>query len=493
MNLSHLHFNKQFIISQNNIKSPFFSHWSNKALKNKLTLKTHPELLVTQTNSEANQLTLLGSIINPEKPTDSNQLILNSMLSKTNSFDELESFFYSLGGRWVLIAQIGQQCRIYHDAAGLKPVFYTQTIDKTNIIASQPALLEKLGVTKKNKANIDTFNQYPNSQSWPLGVIPFDNVKQLLPNHFLDLNNLHAIRFWPRESIKPENINSVASAITSLLQGSISALCHRNKCSMSLTGGYDSRMLFSTSIKSCSNIDFFTVKSSFTPKYDIDIPNKIAQKSNINHQFSPLTKGSESDQAIINILSNNVGNMYYDRSMKNIVVYAKMIGSNTHLPGSVSEIGRCYYFPYGKRFSALNGNSLARYCGFKANPDAIKSFNKWLSTTPNHLGYEVLDLAYWEHRLGVWGACGLTFREGLIEQIPPMNNRKFMALCLSVPIKDRIAPHNLIRKIIKTNKPDLLNFTFNNEQEKSMLNKYPLLKRVNMILKYRFNRIFNFS
>lgn len=492
MSLSHLSFSKQFFISQKKIKPPDFNHWINTELKNKLFLSSHPELLVTETQNDIVQLILLGTIIDPENTKDSNQSIMNSMLKNTCDFSSIEEFFYSLGGRWVLIVIMKKECRIYHDAAGLKPVFYTQIDQHTCIAASQPALLERLGFTKKNQKSINTFHQFPNSQSWPLGVIPFDNVTQLLPNHFLNFNKQVTTRFWPTEKLKQTDADNdvVINNINQLLRGTIEALTYRNRCIMSLTGGYDSRMLFSTTIGANDNIDFFTIKSSFTPGFDLDIPQKIAHKFKIKHNFNQLHQNSDTEEEIISILSNNVGDMYLDRSMKNIVVYAKMINNRTHLPGSIAEIARCYYYPYGKRYSPLSGKSLARYCGFTSNPDAIESFSQWLSLIPTSMPYHVLDLAYWEHRLGVWGACGLSFREGLIEQIPPMNNRKFMELCLSVPTKDRIVPHNLFRNIMEVNGPDLLKYLFNDTKENSFLNKSPLLKRSKNAFMNKLQRIF---
>jgi len=482
MILSQLHFSKQFYITSAQLSLNSIQSWPSIKLAETQTLHYHPELLVEQGKQLSTQFTLLGTIIDPDNPERSTQDILAAMLSKTSSFDDIEKYLFGLGGRWVLIVHKDSFCRIYHDAAGLKPVFYQRIDSHQYIIASQPALIEQLGFTKKDTNLVSHFHNYPNSQSWPLGVIPYDNVQQLLPNHYLNLNEMSSIRYWPTHTSKLicKSIDAVAEEISDLLKGSIKALTLRNKCKMSITGGYDSRMLYSTANDCLDKISFFTVKSKFTPNYDIEIPKTIVKKFKLKHKFSQLIRKNQNDSDIVTTLSNNVGNMYYDQSMVNISVFAELLEDCTHLPGSVSEIGRCFYFPYGKRYSKLNGRSLARYCGFKGNPEAIKAFDSWLTTLPASMPYDALDLAYWEHRLGVWGACGLTYREGLIEQIPPMNNRKFMELCLSVPVEDRIAPHNLIRKIIEQNEPELLKVPFNDETESrsTILDNYSLLKRV---------------
>jgi hypothetical protein len=489
MQLSHLQFAKQFFLADQPIKNVTFSHWHHATLFNQLNLYVHPELLYTTEQSNKGELTLLGTIIDPKNPCYDNKAIVTELLASISCFTEFEKRLNRLGGRWLLIANTHDDSRIYHDAAGLKPVFYMETTEGLKIMASQPALLAALNFTVIDQVLVNRFKAFPNSQSWPLAVIPYKNVKQLLPNHYLKIENLTPYRFWPKSKRKFTNLEQVAREINKLLQGSVKALTNRNACIMSLTGGYDSRMLFSTTVNNKDNISFFTITSSFTPKFDIDIPTKIAKQYALDHSFSPQQELSTTDQKIIGILSENVGQMYLDRSMKNINFYAKMIAQRTHLPGSVSEIGRCYYFPYGKRLSKLTGESLARYCGFKGNPDAIHAYQHWFTSLPLDMPYDPLDLLYWEHRLGVWGSSGLTYREALIEQIPPMNNREFMALCLSVPIKDRLAPHKLIQQVIALNQHDLLNLPFNNENEHALFYQFPFIRRLKNYITMKINLV----
>ena len=480
MDLSQLYFSKQFFITSLFPAPSTFSHWRNTELKDKKHLFTHPQLLLTIKNNNHSQLVLLGTIIDPSQPSHSNEDILQRLLTLSHSFLDIEKALYSLGGRWVLIITSADRSRIYHDAAGLKPVFYCHDKNNLAVIASQPALIEKLGYTKRNEKLIEQFEKYRNSKSWPLGLIPYDNVKQLIPNHYLNVLEMNSVRYWPNEEIIVETTRQAAKKISAILSGTIAALSQRNPCILSLTGGYDSRMLLSCAKNINSKLDYFTIKSDFTPNYDIDIPKQLAKKHQLQHHFATRDLAPKDNKKIVEILSKNVGGMYYDRSMANITAFAKIIQSKTHLPGSVSEIGRCYYYPYGNRLSRLSGKSIARYAGFKNNPHAITPFQNWLSSVPKRSTYHILDLLYWEHRLGVWASCGLTYREGLIEQIPPMNNREFMDLCLAVPTKDRLPPHQLSQAVIAFNDTSLLKIRFNNDNSnaKSLYYRFPLLRRL---------------
>lgn len=512
MNVSPFQFNKQFFIcsthsyacpnqSSHSVPS-LFNNWHKTPLINNAILHCHPELNITKVSGGEIRLICLGSIINPYRPEQNNEEVLTDVVSEISGaftaglkgagtddskavFNTFESALYHLSGRFVLIIITKQGIRIYHDAAGLKPVFYSEIHKHTPAVASQPALLEYLGVTHKNKALFKEFEQYQNSSSWPINVVPYDNVKQLQPNHYLELSTLNANRFWPKTNIannKKNDLTDISSKMNEILQGTVKALTLRNQCTLSLTGGYDSRMLFSSALALIDNINFFTTVSDYTPEYEIESAKKIAQIYNLNHQFTKRDEENVAEQNIISILNDNVGGMYYDRSRQNIFAFAQAVGSGVHLPGSVSEIARCNYYPYGTKMRKPTGQLLAKYTGFKNNPIAAKGFDSWLQRLPKALPFDILDMVYWEHRLGVWGSCGLTYREGVIDQIPPMNNRAFMALSLSADIKDRLPPHNLIRQIIKSNAPDLLNILFNGKASHKVYDTYPRVKYIREVL-----------
>ncbi len=89
-----------------------------------------------------------------------------------------------------------------------------------------------------------------------------------------------------------------------------------------------------------------------------------------------------------------------------------------------------------------------------------------------------MDLLYWEHRLSVWGSIGATYKEAVIEQIPPMNSREFMEHSLLINKKHRLPPYNLTQKIISINEPSLLQWKFNDDKKTSLLYFFPRLRYI---------------
>ena len=386
-------FAKQYVVSHTTFTHPLIEQWDTLVIDENLKLLFDAKLTVSTAKNAANRIICLGDILNPYQPEHSNQEVVEYLVNNTSDYDTFEKLIYTLSGRWVVIIKISDEIRLYHDAAGLKPAFYSK--DKT------------------------------------------DNI-------VLDFQ----------------------------------ALTIRKSCTMSITGGYDSRTLLSCALNSVDNINFFTVVSDYSPSYDVDVPRLISSKYQLRHQFIYKATVNKSEQANIATLSSNVGGMYYDRSMKNIYAFASAIGENTHLPGSISEIARCYYYPYGPHLLNFTAKKLAKLSGFKNNPYAIKGLSIWLNNLPKNLPYYILDLLYWEQRLGVWASCGLTFREGVIDQIPPMNNREYMELSLSMPMQRRLPPHKLTRDIISLQDPSLVDIHFNGESGSTFFDKHLSIKQL---------------
>ncbi len=322
MNVSPFLFSKQFYLTNKPNPPEKLTHWLREEVSNDLTLYTHPKLNKNVLKHNDTTIIGLGDLINPYRPNDSNIAILKDILSNTQSFKKFEENVYKLGGRWILILLTSFGRRIYHDACGLKTVFFLNQNKNIIAVGSQPALLESLGDCKKQISVVKDFERYKNSGSWPIGILPYSNVQQLIANHYLSLDSITTHRYWPIKKRKLLSIETVAKKLSIILRGTIDALTKRNTCTMSITGGYDSRMLFSCATKYLDRINFFTTVSDFTPEYDKTIPIKISKKFNLPHQFT--TKRAQ-DTENLDVLSGNVGNLFYDRSMGNIFAFKSAI------------------------------------------------------------------------------------------------------------------------------------------------------------------------
>ena len=455
--LDQLRFGKQFFITRSTISQSEFRVWKSVGLDNQYCLYYHPELNIASVTTQSVKIIGLGHFLDPTRTQASDSEILSDLGQAAVGFAELENALARLGGRWALIATLGRATRIYHDAGGLKPVFYCGKAEQGMSVASQPALLAAIGITEPDYELRQQYEACAPQVSWPIYAIPYQGVTQLLPNHTLDVQTGKSIRYWPKEPIQSHPVDVLANSMANMLSSIIKAATYRRRCVMSLTGGYDTRLLLACAYNCLDEIDFFTIKSPYTPYYDLEIPRKIAKKKNLQYVIIE----EETDDAYVDILGGNVGDMYHDPSISKAKSFAVYVGDRFHLTGMTSELNRCYYYKNGMHPAALTADVLSRRARFDDNPIARRGIAKWLDEAPSHFNINLLDLFYWEHRLGVWGSCGLTFREAIIDQIPPMNCREFIQLGLSSEVGDRRKPYELIRSIIRQTDPQLLNYLFN--------------------------------
>jgi hypothetical protein len=83
------------------------------------------------------------------------------------------------------------------------------------------------------------------------------------------------------------------------------------------------------------------------------------------------------------------------------------------LSGHASEIGRCFYYNKAEHPKEVTPQLLASYVGMSGDKDvarlAASEFEPWLldaKKVESRCGVRVLDLFYWEQRVGSWAANG---------------------------------------------------------------------------------------
>jgi hypothetical protein len=250
-----------------------------------------------------------------------------------------------------------------------------------------------------------------------------------------------------------------------ILRGVMTAAMHRRACVLSLTAGYDSRLLLAAARHALDELTFFTILRHDSPPHDQIVPKRIARHLGLQHSMISFTAAdrwaAKHCDGFADVLAANVGWMNIDPSRRAIAAYVQAVDNRLHLAGNVSEVHRAYYDPEGCAPAALNARWLAERTGYSGNTMAEPGFQAWLDDLPNVAGLAPLDLLYWEHRLGVGEAVSCSFREAVAHRINPMNCRAYLALGLETPAVERRPPYPLIRRMIADMWPELLCFPFN--------------------------------
>jgi len=387
-----------------------------------------------------------------------------------------------LGGWWVVITNLNGTLTIHNDAAGLLPIYY---YDSDYLIAgSTPKGLAELAGIDKNPALVDKLNDEKyfskgdltsdtwlgrnslRDTSWPLRLTPYKGVKHLTPNKFVEADG-SIKRIWPRKEILNKDITYVSKTVTDRICKTIeNASKLYGNLKFPLSSGLDSRVIFSCALK--SSVDF-ECYSWIIEEFDHDgmyrdaaTAKDICSKYGIEHK-------------VLNMSSKST--FYYKEITKDIDFY---VSSNT-LPyehsalkefvpsggvvfnGSVSEVGRPLYAFGNLPYSLVTPDLLANINGHKPMSFVRNEFKSWFVDAKDvnkKYNVDLMDLLYWEERMGSWQSSYQQQLRSACPVISPFNCRLLLEELLSVEYTYRLKS-KIHYDIIKSVDPHLLSFPVN--------------------------------
>jgi len=458
------------------ILGPFFvdeyGSWEKTKIGKSVCLTTHPDLNVYQETHENKSITLIGYVLDPNDSDASDFDIIKSLTLEISDFDRLLDRSSKFGGRWILIVDDGKHIRLFHDAIGLRQVCYTDA-DYTSDLwcASQPGLIAerlKFGMDPRSIDFISSFKQRNSEYWWPGDSSPYREIRHLPPNHYLDLDTGSRCRYWPNRLIEKLPLEEVVEKTANTLQGLMISASNRYDLAVSLTAGWDTRVMLAASRKIRGKVSYMTVKQlgMVGNHADIMVPSLLASKFGLKHDIveAPSAMSDKFRQAF----DKNVpfAHEVWGRDAQAILDYNSL--SKVGLSGSASEIGRCWYREklYGRITPQLLSDVAT---GLDNDVFAMRSFEKWLAGLNDVFDYNIADLYLWEQRCGRWVAMSqLEFDIAWKDIFTPFNCRELLVNMLAVEEKYRKGPeYALHREVMSTLWPEVLSVPINPHRQKS--------------------------
>jgi len=442
--------------------------WKRIRINGSLCLMAHPDLNAFRIASDDRSITLVGYIIDPFAPVATDSDILRRLMGGFSDFDALTKNIYSLGGRWILVAQKGSEARLFNDAAGLRQVFYATGVSGI-WCASQPGLLaEILGLSMDRDAlsfmdslEFRTHREY----RWPGYSSPFREVRHLLPNHFLNLSTGACRRYWPDGALPLLPLEDAVDIIADTLQGFMRGISNRYDIAIGMTSGLDSRLVLAASKDISRRISFMSVRQMDWPDDhpDITVPSMLISALGMKHDLvraSPVKDHGFFDAFHRSVL---LANDIYAPDAQAIYEY---YGRNkVAVTGSVCEIGRCSFSSMRKKAvkKGITPADLARLQRMGMHSFALEHFDEWLSGMGNIYNIHVLDMFEWEQGHGNWLAmCQLQFDSAWRDLFTPFNCRRLLTDMLSVDERYRKGPdYPLYGRLITKLWPEVLSLPVN--------------------------------
>lgn len=465
IDLTSLLYRRQFIAGPRPFR--YNGTWGSEPFAD-LHVSFHPDLEVTKVSADTAEVLCLGHIFDPDNPLFGNREILTHLIAHAETFAAFEQAVSRFGGRWLLFARLEDQTRLYPDTGGLKPAFYTSPTEQLpRWIASQPSLLTEAFPLRLDRQILDSFLGASYQNSWPGEITPFAGVRQLLPNHYLDLARGVPRRFWPTQPITPVALDTAAERISTTIINLEKSYGARRRLALPLTAGHDSRTLFACASKLQDRVEPFIINDPETDYYDISVPKRLVRK--LGGRLKVL-RTQPASNTFWDTYRRNTSWMYWDPADNKTFTFGAYADGWFIVTGHVAEVARCFYYKDGNHPERVTAETLAEISGYRANPAAIGSFSAWLNDVPAQTGINILDLLYWEHRVGNWAALSMTGFDTVCDVVSPYNCRELLQTALGVDLAFRCKPYTLFRKICEIAEPRTLSLPFNDSLRQRLAN-----------------------
>jgi|TARA_R110000744_G_scaffold103809_2_gene198929 hypothetical protein len=436
--MDNLKFRRQFLLSPKPAEE--LTNWQVRKFGNSY-LHVHPDLELNYVESGNKTLILLGYWLSPHFCEKTNKDLLEEITKLETNEKVFIEFLNKLVGRFVLMIKINDTFKVFHDACGLRTVYYSVNNDGLHL-ASQPELFKLIFTLEGNKEREEYFNSdyvKKTKEHWlPCGITLFNSVSQLLPNFYYNSNSNNQIRYWPtpNQQIKTRTPEDGAKAMVDLMDKTMKCANVRFDIALAMTAGLDSRLLLSATKKIAKEIFFYTLKyrDLTINSADIRIPRIVLTRLGFKHNVIDCTEKAENK--FLERYQNNTSNSHLD-DWGTIAsgIHKGFPKNRVALRGNCVEIGRSAYF----QKLILNGDItpdqlIGIVPGWRDLSFLNEYLSKWLKEVKQFekLGYDIRDLFYMEHRVGSWQAQSQLEWDIAQEIFIPFNNREIIEVMLSV-------------------------------------------------------------
>ncbi|UWQ99190.1 hypothetical protein K3729_17620 [Rhodobacteraceae bacterium S2214] len=325
-------------------------------------------------------------------------------VSHDDPVDELvRNLLWAIGGRYIWIATLGCQTRLYPDAGGQVTCVY----DPEMRCAGATALSLMDDTTYDARFNKTLFDQLGvNGEGWfPAGLTAHHGLSRVLPNHYLDLQDWSVNRFqgaaFKHTDLSTDEIVDRMIAIT---QSQITALIDGDKMpAIALTAGYETRVLLACARPYLDKVKFVTVVGEDRHQIDSTIARQIADDMSLDHMALPR-KNADTDQQ--ELFLRRGGHCHGDSNVKFHPSVRPLAREHVFVGGLGGEIGRAFLWR-DTDTAELNVSTelLVTRFGLRQSDKAAAALGAWLTELKTEIGtngLDILDLAYIENRMGPW-------------------------------------------------------------------------------------------
>ncbi|WP_193092737.1 hypothetical protein [Halomonas colorata] len=407
-------------------------NWNIEEVDNSF-LYTHPLLKVVSFLRENTKIIVLGDIYNSFNDQSVEDCLFN--IVDNNDWEALDY----LSGRFSILLFSDKMNLILSDPFGSRTVFYS--LD-AKVIGSHATLVAQVigePLDKKAKAFIKSPEYKRRGTVYlPGDSTMYQSIKGLSPNNFLDLNSFQTTRFWPREKSKTESLEDFLGKVDSYFKRTSLFLKHKEYVPiLGLTAGVDSRAII-------AGLKFYDQKPKLItwtrlPESEKPTVDKMQVYLNLPHKYIDNKRFPSERKAVLSMISAKFNSGLYRgvSALSGQMCEQANIEKGLFIRGLGGEICRGFYNRNNYEFNVdeIVTSLVKLYLTKKLNVDklspdfedfvfsSISGFIDRANYDTDFYGYDVLDLYYWEQRMGMWAANLLNEMDAAIQDFVGLNSR----------------------------------------------------------------------
>ena len=457
---NHLKFRRSYLIASYPIECSFV-HKTEK-ISEDYTLYYHTDLVFTKVSNQTRCLILLGDLYDYQDHQAGNSTILNALIDY--EFDSLVIRTFIFAGRFVLIYSGPEGIKLLHDAASLRKIYYNWG-ESPSLCASNPHLLAQVLGLKRTKNpcwsefyQSDEFFQLFNGNIGSYTL--YDEIHQVLPNHYYDLTNNKVCRYWPNKPFEKMEDKDIIHICAKMIKGFVTAAANRYPLMIPVTSGNDSRIILAATKEITNNIYYYiNFSKDIENKPDIWVPKKLIESQ--NRVFNIVKINPQVEENFRQIYYEN-NPLPHDFFLPIIYNYYLNFQDKINLPGGFIPLIKSLYV---SNTEVITGTELAHLYHVDRFPCAVDFYNEWIHSAKkicDDYHVNIFDLLYWEDRTCNWGTQVSQDKDIAQEEFIPFNSRQLMINMLSYTRDKRQKPRfELHRELVKELWPELLKMPFN--------------------------------
>lgn len=348
-----------------------------------------------------NEILIIGICI--DTSTEDKLGLCEKILNNAKSIEDVLEIEYYCGGKYIIFVKIGNDYYLLGDATCSLPVSYVFHQGCFFAASYENVLAKKLGLMPDRKL-VEIRNSGSVSQAMPYDLTVYAEIKQLLPNHYIDLNRKKIIRF-PLMSRKLELSAKDAAEITNtrilkLLTGYSSMY----KLACPITSGRDSRVVLSYTYTQDNNVHCYTINHNEfkNNEQDIIIPTRLAETFDLNYN---VLVDIEPEKELVAYVDSVFGKRQY--SLRTLMIANTIFGSFGEFAiingDIIGQIGKCSLHRDIPAVFATPRYFLCKLHNFnKRSKSLIKNWIEEVRASEEQTS--LFDMFSIESRMGRWAA-----------------------------------------------------------------------------------------